>query len=277
MNPQVLNVDVDGGTLYVEKRGAGEPVFLVHGLFASSYCWRLVAEQLALRYTVYALDLLGFGKSDMPNDGDYSQSAQARRVLDVIGKLELQNVRLVGHSMGGEISALAASFDPTPFRQLVLVAADGFRPAFKPWQRRLLSGAWMGWLVKRRFDERGFRRSISRIVADPSVYGSDVIAEYVAPYRREEFPLAMRRLAHDREAGISPDLCSNIKIPTLLLWGDQDRIVPPRIGDRYRDVLPNVVRYERLNNCGHMPMEEHPEWLTEELVTFFEAKRKTPQ
>ncbi|TCP56029.1 pimeloyl-ACP methyl ester carboxylesterase [Tumebacillus sp. BK434] len=246
-------------------------MLLVHGLFASSYCWRLVAERLAKRYAVYAVDLLGFGKSDMPDDGDYSQSAQARRVLEVIRRLELSEVRLVGHSMGGEISALAASFDPTPFRQLVLVSADGFRPAFKRWQRRLLSGSWMGWFVKRRFDVKGFRRSISYIVADPAVYGSDVIAEYVAPYRREEFPLAMRQLARDREAGIGPELCRTIQIPTLLLWGDQDRIVPPRIGDRYRDVLPNVVRYRRLDNCGHMPMEEHPEWLTRELLTFFTA------
>ncbi|ASS76678.1 hypothetical protein CIG75_18015 [Tumebacillus algifaecis] len=271
MSAQVLNVAVDGGTLYVEVHGQGEPVLLVHGIFASSYCWRLVAEKLAERYTVYVVDLLGFGQSDMPQDGDYSQSAQARRVLNMIEQLELHNLRLVGHSMGGEISALAASFDPTPFRQLVLVAADGFRPAFKPWQRRLLSGAWMGWLVRRGFDERGFRRSISLIVQDPSIYGSDVIAEYVAPYRRKEFPLAVRQLVKNREAGIGPELCHSIAIPTMLLWGEQDRIVPPQIGDRYRDVLPNVVRYERCDHCGHMPMEEHPEWLTKELMQFFET------
>ncbi|MFD2172102.1 alpha/beta fold hydrolase [Tumebacillus lipolyticus] len=269
MSARALHLLVDGGSMHLEVRGQGEPVLLVHGIFASSYCWRLVAEQLAKRYTVYSLDLLGFGMSDMPPDIDYSQSAQARRVLQVVDQLGLSSVRLVGHSMGGEIAAMAACFDATPFSQLVLVAADGFRPAFKPWQRRVLSGAWMGWVVRRTFDEKGFRRFVRRIVTDPTVYGAEEIAHYVAPYRRAEFPLAMRRLAKDREAGIRPEMCSTIQVPTLLLWGEEDRIVPPRIGEQYRELLPNVVHYLTCPNCGHMPMEEYPEWLTRQLVSFF--------
>lgn len=265
-----MNLAVEGGNLHVEVQGAGEPVLLVHGLFASGYCWRHTAARLAESYRVYNLDLLGFGRSDMPPDADYSQSAQARRVLQTVAGLGLEGVRLVGHSMGGEIAVRAVLQDPRPFRQLVLVAADGFRRPFRPWTRHLLSHPYMGWFVRRTFDEKHFRHSIRTVVHDHRIYTPEMVAAYCEPYKRPEFPEAMRRLAHDREGGLSPDECRAITLPTLLLWGERDFIVPRRIGDRYKDVLPNA-RYRTRAQCGHMPMEEHPEWLNGEILNFFAA------
>lgn len=263
-------LDVDGGRLFVEAQGQGEPVLLVHGIFASGYCWRKVAAQLAAEYRVYSLDLLGFGRSEMPAEASYAQSAQAERLLQAVDALGLQEVRLVGHSMGGEIAVLAALRRPAPFRQLALVAADGFRP-FRQWQRRVLGGKWTSWVVRHTFDEKWFRRMMPLFSHDASPFTDEVIEGYVAPYRREEFAAAMRKLALDREEGLSPEAVGALQVPTLLVWGELDRIVPKRVGDVYAERLP-AATYRTRAECGHLPMEECPEWLAEELVAFFRKK-----
>jgi pimeloyl-ACP methyl ester carboxylesterase len=266
-----FKIAVEGGNLHVTVAGSGEPVVLVHGIFASGYCWRQVVPLLARHYRVYTLDLLGFGESDMPPGADYSQSAQARRVHQAINALDLHDVRLVGHSMGGEISVHMMQQNPAPFAQWALVAADGFRPAFTSWQRGLLSGFWMQGLVRKFFAENGFRRSLRRIAADASAFTDEVIAAYCKPYRRPEFPAAVRQLVRDREGGVVPAAMRALpKLPTLLLWGDADRIVPVSIGEQYRAYLPHA-RWELLPGCGHMPMEERPEATAERLLAFFRA------
>jgi len=273
MSTRELKIPVEGGQMHVTVDGAGEPVLLVHGIFASGYCWRHVAARLASDYTVYTVDLLGFGKSDMPPDADYSQSAQARRIHQVIEHLQLTHVRLVGHSMGGEISVIAVRENPEPIQQLALISADGFRPPFKNWQRKLLSGTWMSWFVRHTFDEKWFRRTIGTIAQDKTLFTSDVIEQYVMPYRRSEFPHAMRKLALDREGGFTPDSCRAIELPTLLLWGDSDLIVPRRIGDTYHALWPHAA-YKVCTHCGHLPMEENPAWLVEQLQLFFQEGRE---
>lgn len=270
---QELHVPVTEGQLFVTRQGAGEPVLLVHGIFASGYCWRHVAAALAEEYEVYTVDLLGFGRSDMPPTADYGQSMQARRLHELIARLGLSQVRLVGHSMGGEIAVHAALQDSDPFCQLVLVSADGFRPAFTGWQRMLLSGRWMNWFVRKMFDEKGLQLSASRVVLDPGVFRGEVIDGYVSPYRRQEFPLAVRQVVRTREGGMNPEWLSGLSLPTLLLWGEQDRIVPTRIGDAYQERMPHAV-YHRCEGCGHMPMEEQPEWLVAELRAFFQTKNR---
>ncbi|KEO80994.1 alpha/beta fold hydrolase [Tumebacillus flagellatus] len=269
MEPEVRRVQVSGGNLHVRIDGAGEPVLLVHGIFASGFCWRRVIPLLAAKYRVYTVDLLGFGESDMPPDADYSQSAHARRLHELIDKLGLQGVRLVGHSMGGEISVHMVDQNAAPFRQWALVSADGFRPAFLPWQRALLSGAWMNRLVPKLFSERGFQRSIKRIAVEAGAFAPDVAEGYLKPYRRAEFPRAVRQLVKHREGGIDPEKVRSLpRLPTLLLWGDQDRIVPVRIGEQYRELLPHA-EWELLPQCGHMPMEEFPETTAVRLLAFF--------
>nr|WP_236588317.1 alpha/beta hydrolase [Tumebacillus amylolyticus] len=264
-----MMVEVEGGRLKVCVDGAGAPVLLVHGIFASGYCWREVVPILAREYRVYTVDLLGFGESDMPPLADYSQSAHARRLHELIQKLNLHNLRLVGHSMGGEISVHALLQNPEPFAQCALVSADGFRPAFRGWQRRLLSGFWMNGFVRTFFSERGFARAVTRIVQEPQVFSSEIVQGYLKPYQRAEFPHAVRQLVRNREGGLDPARVASLPdLPTLLLWGDQDRIVPVAIGEQYRKLLPHAD-WQLLPNCGHMPMEEFPAETAERLLTFF--------
>jgi len=267
MSARELRVPVDGGKMSVRVQGAGEPVLLVHGIFASGFSWNQVAPALSERYEVYTVDLLGFGNSDMPPDADYGQSVQAHRLHQVIGELGLRDVRLVGHSMGGEIAVHAALQAESPFKQLILVAADGFRPSFKRWQRTLLTGFWMDWFVRKTFDERGMHRSLRFMTYDPACFTAEMIEGYVRPYRRPEFPHAVRQMLQTRQAGLTPEMCRKIGLPTLLLWGEEDRIVPRRIGDMYHELLPHVA-YRVCGQCGHIPMEENPQWFLHELLKF---------
>jgi pimeloyl-ACP methyl ester carboxylesterase len=270
---ETLRIPVTDGSLHLTVQGSGTPVLLVHGIFSSGFCWRHVASLLALHHTVYTVDLLGFGDSDMPAGADYSQSAQAHRLHELIQSLDLRNLHLVGHSMGGEIAVHAVLQGPTPFRTLTLVAADGFRPAFTRWQRSLLSGVWIRWFVRRTFDEKGLQRTLGLLVEDRTCFTEDVVKGYVTPYRRPEFPQAVCQIARSREGGLAPDRCRDITLPSLLLWGDNDRIVPRRIGDTYHEMMPHAD-YRLCPNCGHLPMEEHPDWLAGEMLRFFHTHEK---
>ena len=115
------------------KQGEGAPLILVHGFACSTYTWRKLIPLLADHHTVYALDLLGFGLSDKPPDGNYDLRSQGSLVLDFMNALHLPSATLVGHSMGGVVVAYAAVEAPEQVKALVLVDAgfySGGAPAF---------------------------------------------------------------------------------------------------------------------------------------------------
>ena len=105
-----------GHTIHYIKQGHGRPLVLVHGFGGSSYTWRSLAPLLQDDCTVYALDLLGFGLSDKPPDGEYALDAQAELVVDFMKELQISSAVLIGHSMGGVIAAKAAAQNPLQAR-----------------------------------------------------------------------------------------------------------------------------------------------------------------
>ncbi len=96
------------GDLHFEIRGCGPPILLIHGFGASSFTWSKIIPSLAADHTVISLDLRGFGRSKKPRDGNYTLESQAAAVLDVIDTLDLDDVTLIGHSMGGGVALLVA-------------------------------------------------------------------------------------------------------------------------------------------------------------------------
>ncbi len=233
----VRELVVDGTSTTYRVAGDGEPVVLVHGLSGSWRWWGPVLEPLTERHRVYVPDLPQLGRR-LPAA---ELTGWFGRWLDAAG---LDRVDLVGHSLGGLIAAEVAAEQPSRARRLALVA-----PAGIPCGTSLLSRSAR--LTGTLYD---LRRRLPTIVGDALRAG----------------PLSLLRGAvFVSNRDLSVELAS-IRADTLLVWGEEDRLIPPRIAAEWQDVLPGS-RLVRLH-CGHVPMWEAPRELASCLLAFLDEE-----
>jgi pimeloyl-ACP methyl ester carboxylesterase len=263
-----LFVDVDGTRVRYVRRGEGPPVVLVHGIASSIYTWAEVIPALAESHDVVALDLPGFGGSEIP--AAFSGDAYPRLLGAFLDALSLPRVALVGHSLGGAVVAAFAAAEPARVERLVLIDAAGFNfaPADRPWLLRV--AAWPGAAtvmenlpVRRRFVSLGLRQ----VFHDDARVTPERVEEYVAPALR---PGAARFLSGLLRAAGTMDMpaaIGRVRAPTLVVWCDQDEWVPIADADRFVAAIPGA-RKAVIEACGHLPQEERPRELLALLEGF---------
>jgi pimeloyl-ACP methyl ester carboxylesterase len=250
--------------LYVEERGKGSPVLLIHGFGASTYTWRHVAPELAKTHRVIAVDLKGFGQSDKPFDSRYSVFDQAELLAQLIEDKDLRNLTLVGHSFGGGIALLLAleANERLEGRITKLVLLDSIAyPQNIPVFFRLLDVPLVSHLGVRMVPPSVQTRVALKIAYfDDSKIDEDEVDAYAAPLKtaagKHAIIYSARQIVPDGLAEIS-ERYKTIELPTLILWCDHDRIVPLEVGLKLRRTLPNST-LRLVEDCGHMPQEEQP-------------------
>ncbi|HEV7462461.1 MAG TPA: alpha/beta hydrolase [Methyloceanibacter sp.] len=250
--------------LYVEERGKGSPVLLIHGFGASTYTWRYVAPELAKTHRVIAVDLKGFGQSDKPFDSRYSVFDQAELLAQLIEDKDLRNLTLVGHSFGGGIALLLAleANERLEGRITKLVLLDSIAyPQNIPVFFRLLDVPLVSHLGVRMVPPSVQTRVALKIAYfDDSKIDEDEVDAYAAPLKtaagKHAIIYSARQIVPDGLAEIS-ERYKTIELPTLILWCDHDRIVPLEVGLKLRRTLPNST-LRLVEDCGHMPQEEQP-------------------
>ncbi len=253
----------------------GPPLLLLHGFGTNGYTWNRWAPELARDHRVFLVELMGFGSAPKPRDGDYSPFQQALLVHRFILQQDLRNLVLVGHSLGGGIAALAAlrlqAQAPGRLTRLVLVAGAALpqplspfirmaaRPLLGPLLLRLLPARFIvRQALKLAYDQPGrIRRSQVEAYAEPLLSGQG----------RRALSRTARALPKAPERGETEEKLGRLSVPTLLLWGANDRIVPPALGRRLEGILPDA-RLEILEGCGHMPHEELPEASLDQVRAF---------
>ncbi len=235
-------------------------------------------QDLARDHRVILVDLKGHGSAPAPRDGRYSPADQADLVYRHLVHEDLSDVTLVGHSMGGAVALLVAlrCLDQGNARlsRMALVAGAAFPQPLPPFIR--MARGPLGRMVARLLPKRRLVRWILRaIVHDPEGVSESQVLGYSEPLRRRANQIAILHTAvqlmpEDPEAVTSrfPEIC----VPTLLLWGDHDRVVPLWIGERLAEVLPHAT-LRMLDDCGHLPPEEKP---TESLEAFREFLKNNP-
>jgi pimeloyl-ACP methyl ester carboxylesterase len=226
--------------IYYEVAGAGPPLVLVHGLSASGRWWARNVPALAKCFRVYAVDLLGFGHSR--GGRQFVLREAAERLAEWMDALSITRVNLVGHSMGGLITAdLAADF-PERVDRLVLVAPAAFSPG--PDYGRHLIGL-LRWL---RYAPLSF---LPVLLTDAWRAGPITIAR-----------AARELLATD----VGPKL-ARVTAPTLIVWGEHDSVVPPEVGGRLQASLPSA-KLEVIPGAAHNPMWDQPEVFNRLVLAF---------
>lgn len=251
--------------LAVREAGRGAPVLMVHGLATPSYTWRHLVPRIAANHKVITVDLMGFGASDKPRDEDYTVARQAALIQALIKKKDLRNLTLIGHSYGGGVSLLVAlrmaKAGDGRLRRLVLIDTLSYPQATPPFFRIVQTpvlGDISSMLVPPEWE---IAAGLRLAYAKDSKVTDEVVEEYARPLRSASAKHALletiRKIVPDNIEEISRQY-PLIKVPTLVLWCEKDRVVPPEFGARLAQDLPHG-RLQIIAGCGHYPQEEKPE------------------
>ena len=252
---------VDGMRLYYCKAGRGPALVLVHGLVGSSQNWDRNIQFLARFQTVYALDLANMGASDRVAGIDPGLEATADRLASAMDALAIRRADVAGHSHGGAISMMLAARHPEKVRRLVLFApanpfCDFCQPLIRFYQTRL--GIAFAYLVPR-LPRALHRTALSRMYGDPRRVHEGALEGYTRGMNAGtiEHILGIIRAWTDDMKALGEVLGSIASLPTLLIWGEQDRAVGVRSGERLAELLG--ARLLVIPGVGHLPFAESPE------------------
>ncbi|MEM8621018.1 MAG: alpha/beta fold hydrolase [Actinomycetota bacterium] len=276
-------VTIHGHSVGFRRAGSGPAVLLLHGLAGSSRTWDAVLPELALRYDVIAPDLLGHGESAKPV-GDYSLGAYASGLRDLLAVLDVSSATVVGHSFGGGVAQQLAYQYSHLVNRLVLVGSGGLGREVS-WLLRTLSMPGAEYLMPIGFPMPLVERvdDVGRLLARRDIRWP-WLSEMWRAYRslagasnRQAFVRTMRGVIEPGGQIIDATdrLYLAARVPTMLMWGANDAIIPAEHGERAHELIEHS-RLEILDEVGHFPHVETPDRFVELLVDFVETTEPGP-
>jgi pimeloyl-ACP methyl ester carboxylesterase len=272
-------VEVDGITVHFQEFGdASKPtLLLIHGYTASSYVWNTAAPQLAENgFRVIAVDLVGFGYSDKPAWFDYSIASQARVIYRLMNRLGIGRATVVGSSYGGAVAATLALDYSERVEKLVLVDAvcnDDLKnhPILK-----LAAVPGLGEVITPFLaDSKKFlkyRMHGTLAPANHHLINDDRIRNVIRPLRAADAHHSLLATSRNWHAERIERDASLINQPTLIIWGEEDKVIPIRDGYKLHDSILNS-RFVVLKDCGHVPQEERSELFSDIVSEFCRDKK----
>ncbi|MBY6128135.1 alpha/beta hydrolase [Qipengyuania aquimaris] len=270
----------DGREIHLRDEGPRDApaIILLHGSNADLHTWQPWAEMLSEDYRVIRYDQRGHGLTGPAPDDDYTLGGFVSDVTAVADELDLATFTLAGNSMGGWIAAGYAIEHPGRLDALVLVDASGapvrregggnlaFTLAGMP-----VIGDVMSQLLPRSLIARSLSQSVSNqdIVTDEAIDRYWEMARYPGNRSATRKRFSVPRTVYDAET------ISGVRVPTLVMWGKEDTLVPYAAGQWYAEHLPDatLVAYDGI---GHIPMEEAPERSATDLMVWLSEMRLGP-
>jgi pimeloyl-ACP methyl ester carboxylesterase len=260
--PPSVFVDVAGMKVHLRDEGPRDdpsPIVLIHGTGSYLHAWEGWVPSLKEQRRVITFDLPGFGLTGPSPDGDYSLEASVRFVVALLDKLGVAHGVLGGNSLGGAISWATAVLQPARVDKLILVDAGGypahsisiplgFRIARIPEVNQMLSHTLPRFLIA-----SGMRN----VFGDPSKVTELMIDRaYELTLREGNRQAMVARFNQPRRISLAVRI-PEIKVPTLIIWGGRDRLVPPDDAERFhQDIAGSTVAI--FDGLGHAPEEEDP-------------------
>ena len=277
-------VRIHGHDVAYRTAGEGPVVLLVHGIAGSSATWSRVIPDLAERYTVIAPDLLGHGESAKPR-GDYSLGAYASGLRDLLAVLGHDRATIVGHSLGGGVAMQFAYQFPQICERLVLVASGGLGKEVNPFLRAVsLPGSeYLLPLVLHRslHDAMG---KVGRWFGRLGLQGGEIAQEVWRSYTalteihgQMAFVHTIRSVIDVRGQRVSARdrLYLAAEVPTLIVWGDRDRIIPVSHAHVTHELIPGS-RLVVVEGAGHFLPVEQPAAFLEAMQDFLATTEPAP-
>jgi len=272
-------IAVDSAKVHYQE--FGDPLkptlLLIHGYTASVYVWNTTAPALADQgFHVIAVDLVGFGYSEKPSWFDYSISSQARMISRFMNRLGIGRATIVGSSYGGAVAATLALDYPERVEKLVLVDAVCNDDLKNHSILRLAAIRGIGevitpFLVDSKAFLR-FRMHGTLAKANHHLITKDRIASIRRPLKAADAHHSLLATSRNWQAKRIEQDAHLITQPTLIVWGEEDKLIPMRNGYELYDSILNS-RLVVLKNCGHVPHEEKSELFTELVTEFCQHKK----
>lgn len=268
-------VSLHGHDLAYRRAGDGPTLLLIHGMAGSSRGWKSVMPELAHHHDVIAPDLPGHGESAPPT-GDYSLGNLAATLRDLLGVLDLERATIVGHSLGGGIAMQLAYQHPELAERLVLVSSGGLGREVS-WMIRALALPGAEYVAPIIFP--GFVRDLGNRVAGviervgvraPRIAEMwEAYASLTTPAHRDAFLRTVHAVIEPGGQAVSATdrLYLAAAMPTLIIWGDRDPIIPAAHGHDAHAAMPGS-RLEIFEGVGHFPPAEEPTRFAQVLIDF---------
>lgn len=273
-------VRVNGIRMHFAEAGDGPPVVLLHGYPETHHAWRHQWPELARNYRVIMPDLRGYGETDKPDQG-YDKRNMAEDVRQLVAHLGYERIALVGHDRGARVATRFAKDHRAMVDRLVVLDNIPTRVVFETTDAKIAKLYWFFYfqqvphlpeaLVQGR-EEMFLRHFFTTWCYDPAAISEDAIKEYLRAYSA---PGAFKGAFNDYRAGPvdlqqdQEDSDHLIECPVLVMWGRDFELV----GGLY-DVLAvwqgmaNDVKGVAIPECGHLPQEEQPQRVNQELREF---------
>ncbi|HXX88719.1 MAG TPA: alpha/beta hydrolase [Acidimicrobiales bacterium] len=274
----VQHVSIHGYEVAYRRAGEGPVLLLLHGIAGSSETWVPVMELLQRDYTVLAPDFLGHGRSAKPL-GDYSLGNHAAGMRDLLEVLSIERATVIGQSFGGGVAMQFAYQFPERCERLVLVDAGGLGREVS-WMLRLLTLPATEYLLPIVFSApvRNCGDSILGFLQNRGIRHARAgemwrsFASLTEPANRQAFVRTMRAVIDPGGQSVSAidRLYLAANMPTLIIWGDKDKIIPLVHANAAHEAIPNS-RLEIMEGVGHYPHVEEPFRFVEVVLDFLET------
>lgn len=256
-------VDVRGMRVHLRDEGPRDdpsPIVLLHGTSASLHTWEGWATALRPTRRVVRFDMPGFGLTGPSPDGVYTMDSYVAFVTAVLDKLGVSRCVLGGNSFGGHVSLAVTLAHPARVERLILVDAAGYpmEAQSMPLGFRLARTPVINRLVSHSLPRRVIESSLRNVYGDPSKVTPALVDLYYALAIRAGNRKALVARFDQAPSGPLAGRFGEIKVPTLVLWGGRDRLVPPSHAARFgKDIAGAEVRV--FDDLGHVPQEEDPD------------------
>ncbi len=274
--------EVDGLRVHYQEFGEeNQPVMLlVHGYSASNFTWKTTAPVLAEEgFRVIAVDLIGFGFSSKPGWFDYTISSQARVIERFMDRLGIGSARVVGSSYGGAVAATLALDYPERVEKLVLVDAVANDEPTKHPLIKLSRVPFVGEVISAFLvDSKQFVRRRMRTTLAPAnhhLVTEERINSIHRPLHAADGHNSMLSTARNWQAQRIEHDAHLISQPTLIVWGENDIVIPPHNGRTLHRLIPDS-RLVMFKNCGHVPQEECSTDFVKVVSDFCATKKLEP-
>ncbi len=259
-------INIPGGLHYVYLEGGkGEPLMLLHGFGANKDNFTRIARFLTPHYKVIIPDHIGFGESGHPQNADYKAGAQAARIRTLVQALGITKVHLGGSSMGGHISMMYAVLYPAEVKSLWLIDPNpgGIWSPPQNELSKIITTTGKNPLMAR--NENEFAEIFAFVMADPPFIPRPIL-NVMAQERIHNYDLE-KRIFKELSADSAEEYVNGLKTPTLIVWGDRDRVLNPAAANILHKLMPRS-EVIIMKGLGHLPMLEQPRQSADDYLKF---------
>jgi len=255
-------VPLQGMMVHLRDQGPRDdplPIVLLHGTSASLHTWEGWVGVLGRTRRVITMDLPGFGLTGPDPEGDYRAARYVRFVTGLLDALGVRHCVIGGNSLGGEIAWNVAVDAPQRVSALILVDAAGYAFESKsvPLGFRIARVPGLGRLTEHQLTRSLVAASLRNVYGDPARVTEALVERYYELTLRAGNRRALGERFAQMRPGENAARIPQIAVPTLILWGARDRLIPPAYGERFaRDIQGS--RLVRFDGLGHVPQEEDP-------------------